>query len=375
MSPLDDHPRGASRAHLAASHREANARRAGLTGALLDLLEDPAVTDVLVNPDGAVWVERSGTLARTSLTVRDTRALAVRLAASAGRRLDDAAPLVDGTILGSVRLHALLPPLSGPGAVICLRTTHQRSLTLEALVAGGALHPAAAVRVRTLLARGANVVVSGATGTGKTTLLSACLGEVGTHERLLIIEEAHELDPSHPHVVRLQARGANAEGAGEVSMSELVRAALRMRPDRLVLGEARGAEIREVLAALNTGHAGCWFTLHANTPDDVPARLHALGALAGLTDAALRAQVVAAIHAVVHLRRRGSRRYLADIGVVSAPDGPIVVTPALSVAADGRLLREDDDAFARLLHRIDPGVSGDGGAATVHGASGGRHAG
>lgn len=322
---------------LARSHRDATAREAGLTGELLDLLTDEAVTDVLVNPDGSVVIERAGELAPLTMRIEDTRALAVRLAASAGRRLDDAAPIVDGTIIGNVRLHAILSPLVSGGAAISLRTARHHAFSLNELAARGALHPRIEQGVRALLSRGANVVISGATGTGKTTLLSALLASLPAGERLLIIEESHELRPPHPHVVALQSRTANTEGRGAVTLSELVRAALRMRPDRLVLGEARGAEIRDVLAALNTGHAGCWFTLHANSAADVPARLLALGALAGLSEAALAAQAAAALDAIVHLRRDGPRRYVAELSALQRRGSDLTVVPALHVSAAGEL--------------------------------------
>ena len=178
----------------------------------------------------------------------------------------------------------------------------------------------------------------GCTGTGKTTLLSTLLSLVPATERIVCIEEAGELTPDHPHVVRLVTRRRNVEGAGEVDLADLVRHALRMRPDRIVLGECRGAEVREVLTALNTGHEGGCATLHANTVQDVPARLEALAALAGMSRDAVAAQAASAVHAVVHLRRDAGLRYVAQIGVVRrASDGSLVVEAAVERADDGGL--------------------------------------
>lgn len=291
-------------------------------GPLQSLLDDEAVTDVLVNGPQDVWVERSGRLHRVDVrlgTPADVRALAVRLAAAGGQRLDDASPTVDAQLPDGTRLHAVLPPLAGPCTLLSLRTVRVRALSVVELVAGGTLAPVLVPVVRALVARRANVLVSGATGSGKTTLLAALLSLVPPDERVLVIEESGELAPDHPHVVRLLARRANVEGAGSVDLAELVRHALRMRPDRIVLGECRGAEVREVLAALNTGHDGGWATVHANAAADVPARLEALAALAGMSRDAVAAQAASALDAVLHLRRSGAdrgTRYLAEVGVV-----------------------------------------------------------
>ena len=206
----------------------------------------------------------------------------------------------------------------------------------------------------------ASCLVTGATGTGKTTLLAALLSLVPDTERIVCIEEASELRPDHPHVVHLQERGANVQGVGAVSMTSLVCTALRMRPDRIVLGECRGPEVRDVLTALNTGHEGGWATLHANSPADVPARLTALGALAGLDEAAVAAQAASALDAVVHLRRQagaaGARRYVASVGVLrreASPVGAVLICEeALHVTGDGRL--RSGPAAAALRERIGP---------------------
>nr|WP_225215462.1 TadA family conjugal transfer-associated ATPase [Cellulomonas avistercoris] len=329
-------------------------------GALQPWLDDPAVTDVLVNGPRDVWVERAGALVRVDVdlgTPADVRTLAVRLAAAAGRRLDDAAPTVDARLPDGTRLHAVLPPLAETCTVLSLRVVRPRAFTLAELVTAGALVPVLVPVLQGLVACRANVLVSGATGAGKTTLLAALLSQVPHDERVVLVEEAGELVADHPHVVRLTSRPPNVDGAGGVDLADLVRQALRMRPDRIVLGECRGAEVREVLAALNTGHEGGCATLHANTAADVPARLEALAALAGLDRAAVAAQAASAVDAVLHVRRvrRGrdaGRRYLAEIGVVGrADDGSLRVTTAVEVGEDGRV--RSGPGWARLAARTE----------------------
>lgn len=305
-------------------------------GRLQALLDDPAVTDVLVNGPREVWVERAGRLVLTGLDLGgadDVRALAVRLAAAGGQRLDDASPAVDARLPDGTRLHAVLPPVADAGALISLRVVRARAFTLDQLVSSGTLAPALVPVVRALIATRANLLISGATGSGKTTLLAALLSTVPPDERIVLVEEAGELAPAHPHVVRLVARQANVDGAGRVDLADLVRHALRMRPDRIVLGECRGAEVREVLAAMNTGHDGGCATVHANAAADVPARLEALAALAGMSRDAVAAQASSAFDAVLHLRRAAAprgRRYLAEVGVVRRdPTGALQVACAL----------------------------------------------
>ncbi|NNH09141.1 TadA family conjugal transfer-associated ATPase [Cellulomonas fimi] len=327
-------------------------------GPLQSLLDDEAVTDVLVNGPQDVWVERSGRLHRVDVrlgTPADVRALAVRLAAAGGQRLDDASPTVDAQLPDGTRLHAVLPPLAGACTLLSLRTVRVRALSVVELVAGGTLAPVLVPVVRALVARRANVLVSGATGSGKTTLLAALLSLVPPDERVLVIEESGELAPDHPHVVRLLARRANVEGAGRVDLADLVRHALRMRPDRIVLGECRGAEVREVLAALNTGHDGGWATVHANAAADVPARLEALAALAGMSRDAVAAQAASALDAVLHLRRAGAdreTRYLAEVGVVRrAADGALRVDGALHADPGGSVTT--GPGWPQLAARLD----------------------
>lgn len=309
--------------------REAVDELAG-AGPLEPLLRSPGVTDVLVNGPGQVWLDRGAGLERCVVRFPDddaVRRLAVRLAAAAGRRLDDAAPWVDVGLPDGTRLHAVLPPVSGSGTCLSLRVLRRRALDLGALSGAGALPGESERLVRAVLSRRLAFLVTGGTGSGKTTLLSALLGAVDPAERLVICEDAAELTPQHPHVVRLLTRPPNVEGCGVVSLRDLVRQALRMRPDRLVVGEVRGPEVADLLAALNTGHDGGCGTLHANRPAEVPARLEALGVAAGLNRHAVHSQAAAAVAVVLHLRRTPSGRRLEEIGVLRRA-GELVVVEA-----------------------------------------------
>ncbi|RFU22228.1 TadA family conjugal transfer-associated ATPase [Geodermatophilus marinus] len=295
-------------------------------GPLEPLLRAPGVTDVLVNGPDEVWVDRGTGLERAPVRFPDedaVRRLAVRLAAAAGRRLDDAAPWVDVGLPDGTRLHAVLPPVAATGTCLSLRVLRRAALGLDDLDRRGTLPGEAGDLLRAVLATRLAFLVTGGTGSGKTTLLAALLGQVPATERLVLCEDAPELAPAHPHVVRLATRPPNVEGVGEVTLRDLVRQALRMRPDRLVVGEVRGAEVTDLLAALNTGHDGGCGTLHANRAAEVPARLEALGVAAGLERAAVHSQAAAALAVVVHLRRTGTGRRVEELGVVSRV-GPLV---------------------------------------------------
>ncbi len=299
-------------------------------GPLEPLLREPGVTDVLVNGPADVWVDRGAALERPRVRFPDedaVRRLAVRLAAGAGRRLDDAAPWVDAGLPDGTRLHAVLPPVSGAGTCLSLRVLRRCSLGLADLAGRGTLPGGSAGLLRAVLRARLAFLVTGGTGSGKTTLLSALLGEVPDGERIVLCEDAAELTPAHPHVVRLLTRPPNVEGAGRVTLRDLVRQALRMRPDRLVVGEVRGAEVTDLLAALNTGHDGGCGTLHANRPGEVPARLEALGVAAGLDRRAVHSQAAAALAVVVHLRRTPAGRRVEEIGVVRRDGDLVAVEP------------------------------------------------
>ncbi|MFD9069522.1 TadA family conjugal transfer-associated ATPase [Streptomyces lasiicapitis] len=303
-------------------------------GPLEPLLADPSVTDVLVSAPDRVWVDRGGGLELTDVSFRDAAAVrrfAQRLAAVAGRRLDDARPWVDARLPDGTRLHAVLPPVAVGSAYLSLRVVRPRAFTLAELVAAGTVPPGGERVLRRLLDARLSYLISGGTGSGKTTLLSTLLGLVGPGERIVLAEDSAELRPEHPHVVRLEARPANQEGVGFVGLDDLVRQALRMRPDRLVVGEVRGAEVVHLLAALNTGHEGGCCTVHANAAADVPARLEALGTAAGLDRAALHSQLAAALSVVLHLARdRAGRRRIAEVQVLErGASGLVATVPAL----------------------------------------------
>ena len=327
-----------------------------LTGAgpLEPLLSEPGVTDVLVTAPDQVWIDRGRGLERPGIRFADeaaVRRLAQRLALSAGRRLDDAQPWVDGRLPGvgqgafGVRLHAVLAPVASGGTCVSLRVLRPATQGLAALRASGAVTEDGYELLRRIVLGRLAFLVVGGTGAGKTTLLAALLGEVDPAERIVCVEDAAELAPAHPHVVRLVARAPNVEGVGEVSVRQLVRQALRMRPDRLVVGEVRGAEVIDLMTALNTGHDGGAGTIHANSPAEVPARLEALAALGGMGRDALHSQLAAAVQVVLHVHRSsdGTRR-LREIGVVDVdPTGRVHIAAAWSVTADatpgeGRLL-------------------------------------
>ncbi|WP_369207016.1 TadA family conjugal transfer-associated ATPase [Streptomyces sp. PU-14G] len=305
------------------------------TGPLEPLLADPEVTDVLVTAPDQVWIDRGRGLERAGVCFRDAaavRRLAQRLATSAGRRLDDARPWVDARLPDGTRLHAVLPPVAVGSTCLSLRVVRPRAFSLAELVAAGTVPPGGEWLLRTVLEARLSFVISGGTGSGKTTLLSTLLGLVGPHERIVLAEDSAELRPEHPHVVRLEARPANQEGVGNVDLRDLVRQALRMRPDRLVVGEVRGAEVTDLLAALNTGHEGGCGTVHANAAADVPARLEALGTTAGLDRAALHSQLAAALDVILHLvRGRDGRRRIAQIHVLERDAAGLVTTVPAAV--------------------------------------------
>lgn len=310
-------------------------------GPLEPVLAEPGVTDVLVNGTSGVWVDRGRGLEKVPVDVGradDVRRLAVRLAGLAGRRLDETSPYVDGLLAGGVRLHAVLPPLVEGAAHISLRVPQRTTPDLATLRGWGAFDEAGEQVLRALVRARVAFVISGGTGSGKTTLLGALLREVDPRERIVLVEDVRELRIDHPHVVRLEGRTANVEGRGEVSLTTLVRQSLRMRPDRLVVGEVRGGEVRELLSALNTGHDGGCGTVHANAVADVVARFDALGALAGMSQVAVRTQLASAVQAVVHVRRTaGGARGLAEVGLLLRDGDRVRVEPGL--VRDGDRMR------------------------------------
>jgi pilus assembly protein CpaF len=312
-------------------------------GPLEPLLRLDGVTDVLVNGHRQVFLDRGDGLQLTDVSFPDeaaVRRLAQRLATAGGRRLDDATPYVDLRLPDGTRFHAVLAPVSRPGTVLSLRVPRRRVFSLDELVAAGTLCPDAALLLRRIVERRLAFLISGGTGSGKTTLLAALLSVVDPRHRLVIVEDASELRPDHPHVVALESRPANIEGAGAVPLQVLVRQALRMRPDRLVVGEVRGAEVTDLLAAMNTGHEGGCGTVHANSAADVPARIEALAMAAGLPQAAAHSQMASAIDVLVHLGRGGDgTRRLEEIAVLDRGEGGRVqVTPAVTFEPSGGIV-------------------------------------
>jgi pilus assembly protein CpaF len=300
-------------------------------GPLQPLLADPAVTDVLVTAPDAVWIDRGRGLERAGVRFVDgdaVRRLAQRMAVAAGRRLDEAVPFVDARLPDGTRLHAVLPPVAADGVYVSLRVHRPAVHDLAGLQALGTVDTELAGVLRAVVAARLAFLVVGGTGSGKTTLLAALLGCVDPAERVVSVEDAGELAPPHPHFVRLVTRPPNIEGAGEITLRDLLRQALRMRPDRLVVGEVRGAEVCELLTALNTGHEGGAGTLHANSAHEVPARLEALAALGGLGRAALHSQLAAALQVVLEVGRRPGGRKLTAIGVIDRTGDLVRVMPA-----------------------------------------------
>ncbi len=292
-------------------------------GPLAPYVAADGVTDVFVNGRFGLWFDAGAGAVHDpswSCDERSLRAIAVRLVALGGRHVDEANPCVDVRLAGGIRIHVVLPPVSTTGTLVSIRVPRQVRFTLEQLDAAGMLG-AHRARLEQAVRDRVNLLITGAAGSGKTTLLSALLARASEHERIVCIEDVAELHVRHPHVVALESRQANLEGAGAIGLDRLVREALRMRPDRLVVGECRGAEVRELMSALNTGHDGGAGTLHANSMVDVPARLEALGALAGMDASALARQAVSAFDLVVHLHRERGIRSVAGCATLRCDPG------------------------------------------------------
>lgn len=317
------------------------ARSAALTseqqrafGPLLPLIDHPNLRDVMVqivNGAGRVWVDVDGSLredTRSRFDAQQVHRIAVALIAAGGRHVDELNPCADVRLGDGIRVHAVLPPASVTGAAISIRLPGAEPPSFAELVAKGLCDAGTARTLQRAVAARKNVLIAGGTGTGKTTLLGALLDEVASDERIITIEDVAELRLKHPHRVALETRQPNLEGAGEITLDRLLREALRMRPDRIVLGECRGAELLTLLTALNTGHDGGAGTLHASRMVDVAARLEALGALGGLSPEALARQVCSALHLVVHLERsRSGIHHISALGEFVLHDGHLAVSP------------------------------------------------
>ena len=326
-------------------------------GPLDELLRLDGVTDVLVNGPDAVYVDGGDGLRLTGVRFPDeeaVRRLAQRLAGRAGRRLDDATPYADLRLGDGTRFHAVLAPLSRPGTLISLRVPRRRSFTLDELVTAGSLPQEGAHLLRRVVEARLSFLVSGGTGSGKTTLLDALLSTADPAERLVLVEDTSELRPDHPHSVGLESRPANVEGAGQIGLRTLVRQALRMRPDRLVVGEVRGEEVTDLLAAMNTGHRGGCGTVHANSAADVVSRVEGLALAAGLPSAAAHAQLAAGVDVVLHCRRdRAGRRRVAELAVLERHEKRCVAVSAARFHATGVEEGPGAAVLAATLQRAD----------------------
>lgn len=289
---------------------------------------EPGVTDILVNGTREVWVDDASGLHRVDYVFPDeaaVRRLAVRLASSCGRRLDDSCPWVDARLANGMRLHAVLQPLARGGTTISLRIPASTPFSLQDLEARRMFDATMRRRLVRIVTSGEPVLLSGGTGTGKTTLLAALLAAVPAKERIVVAEDSAELQIAHPHVVYLEGRPPNVEGAGAVTLRDLVRQSLRMRPDRLIVGEVRGPEVLDLLNALNTGHSGGAATVHANSAADSLVRLELLALQAGMSREAARMAITTAFRYIVHIQRGpDGKRRLRQIVAVDRETGTVV---------------------------------------------------
>lgn len=304
-------------------------------GPIEPLLQDDTVADIMVNGPDQVYVERRGKLELTDLKFRDHTHLAnvaQRIAAAVGRRVDESSPMVDARLPDGSRVNIVMPPLALDGVSISIRKFSKRKLTLQALAAGGSMSPAMAKLLHVAAACRLNIIISGGTGSGKTTLLNALSHFIDPTERIVTIEDAAELQLQQPHVVRLETRPPNLEGQNAVTQGDLVRNALRMRPDRIILGETRGAEAFDVLQAMNTGHDGSMTTLHANSPRDAIVRLESMVMMANgnLPLYSIRRQISSAVHLIVQVERmRDGVRRITSITELMGMEGDLIITQDL----------------------------------------------
>jgi pilus assembly protein CpaF len=285
---------------------------------LESLLSNTNITDVLVNGHKEVWIDQGHGLEKTKLTFlneESVRSLAQKLALSTGRRLDQSQPYVDAQLTKTIRLHAVLSPIANPGTAISLRIHRTQILSLDELVINKTITTSQKDFLNQIIKEKKSFVICGGTGSGKTTLLNSLLSEVNRYQRILIIEDSRELNPQHPHVVSLEGRPANIEGMGLITMKDLIKQSLRMRADRLIIGEVRGAEVIDWLSALNTGHSGSAGTIHANSIHEVIIRFESLGLMAGLSKEAIHSQLRTALDYVIHIKRDSDgQRHVKAIG-------------------------------------------------------------
>jgi pilus assembly protein CpaF len=319
-------------------------------GPLEPLLADPTISDILVNNHNNIFIERRGKLQKTSITFKDTEHLMrviERIVSTVGRRIDESQPMVDARLADGSRVNAIIPPLALDGPVLSIRRFGTDPLKMHNLIENGALTKEIAILFEMCVKARLNIVISGGTGAGKTTLLNALSAFIPVDERIVTIEDSAELQLQQPHVVRLETRPPNIEGRGEVSQRDLVRNALRMRPDRIVVGEVRGGEAIDMLQAMNTGHDGSLTTIHANTPRDALSRLETMIQMTGmrLSDRAMRQQISSAVHMVIQVARLtdGTRR-IVSISEITGMEGDMTAMQEIflfertGVDANGKVL-------------------------------------
>jgi pilus assembly protein CpaF len=299
-------------------------------GPLEPLLADPAISDILVNSYANIYIERRGKLEKTSITFKDDEHLMrviERIVSTVGRRIDEAQPMVDARLPDGSRVNAIIPPLAIDGPTLSIRRFGVDPLKMQALIENGALTKEIAILFEMCVRARLNIIISGGTGAGKTTLLNALSAFIPSDERIVTIEDSAELQLQQPHVVRLETRPSNIEGRGEVTQRDLVKNSLRMRPDRIVIGEVRGGEAIDMLQAMNTGHDGSLTTIHANTPRDALARLETMIQMTGmrLSDRAMRQQVASAVNVVIQVARLtdGTRR-ITSISEITGMEGETI---------------------------------------------------
>jgi pilus assembly protein CpaF len=304
-------------------------------GPLEPLLADDAVTDIMVNGPKQVYVERKGKLELTDVSFRDNAhvmAIATRIVTQVGRRIDESTPLVDARLLDGSRVNIIAPPLAIDGTSISIRKFSKKGITLDVMVRTQNISAPMATVLKIAARSRLNILISGGTGSGKTTLLNAMSQMIDAGERVVTIEDAAELQLQQPHVVRLETRPANLEGKGEITMRDLVKNALRMRPDRIILGEVRSAEALDMLQAMNTGHDGSLGTVHANRPREALTRLENMVGMAGvnLPSRAIRQQIAAAVHMIVQISRmRDGVRRITSITEIVGMEGDVITTQEL----------------------------------------------
>jgi len=304
-------------------------------GPLESLLADPDVADILVNGPDSIFVERKGKLSKTSVKFSSEahlRNIVDRIVSSVGRRIDESSPMVDARLKDGSRVNIIIPPLAIDGTMMSIRRFTVTRLSIENLIGLGTLPPSAATLLKAIVEGRLNVLVSGGTGSGKTTLLNILSGFIPNDERIVTIEDSAELQMQQQHIVRLETRPANIEGKGEVTQRELVKNSLRMRPDRIVIGEVRGGEAFDMLQAMNTGHDGSLTTVHANTPRDSLSRVENMVMMSGidLPVKTVRQQIASAVHVVIQIQRfeDGCRR-LVSIQEINGMEGEVVTMSEL----------------------------------------------